>query len=62
VDYVDGLPNIEIFMHRWDEAYLFIMGDGFDVFLDSVCENFIIFALIFKSEIGLKLSFFVVLV
>jgi hypothetical protein len=34
------------------------MYDQFDVFLDSVCKNFIeYFALIFIREIGLKFSF-----
>jgi hypothetical protein len=36
------------------------MDGHFDVFLDSVCEDFIeIFASIFIREIGLKFSFFV---
>jgi hypothetical protein len=59
VDYIDGLPYIEPSLHPWDEAYLIMMDDGFDVFLDSVGKNFIIFALIFTREIGLKFSFFV---
>jgi hypothetical protein len=25
----------------WDEAYLIMMDDCFDVFLDLICENFI---------------------
>jgi hypothetical protein len=40
-DYVDGFPYIEPSLHPWDEAYLIMMDDPFDVFLDSVCENFI---------------------
>jgi hypothetical protein len=37
-----------------------MMDDRFDVFLDSVFENFIdIFASIFIREIGMKFSFFV---
>jgi hypothetical protein len=36
------------------------MDDHFDVFLDSVCEDFIeYFALIFIREISLKYSIFV---
>jgi hypothetical protein len=35
------------------------MDDCFDVFLDSVSENFIIFASIFIREIGLQFSIFV---
>ena len=41
VDYVDGFLYIETSLHPWDEAYLIIMDDHFDVFLDLVCENFI---------------------
>jgi hypothetical protein len=41
VDYVDGFSYIEPSLHLWDEAYLIIVNDYFDVFLDSVCENFI---------------------
>jgi len=41
VDYIDGFPYIEPSLHTWDEAYLLMMDDCFDVFLDSVCEKFI---------------------
>jgi hypothetical protein len=41
LDYVDGFPYIEPFLHPWDETYLVRMDDCFDVFLDSVRENFI---------------------
>jgi hypothetical protein len=37
-----------------------MMDDCFDVFLDLVCKNFIIFALIFIREISLNFFFFVV--
>ena len=58
VDYVDGSPHIKPPLHPWDEAYLVMMDDHFDVFLDLACENFFsIFASIFISEIGLKFSF-----
>jgi hypothetical protein len=40
--YIDGLPYIETSLHPWDEAYLIIMDDHFDVILDSVCKNFCI--------------------
>ena len=59
VDYVDGFPYIKPSLHPWDEAYLIMMDDRFDIFMDLVCEDFIIFALIFIRENGLKLSFFV---
>jgi hypothetical protein len=41
VDYVDRFPYIEPSLHPWNEAYLVMMDDRFDVFLDSVYENFI---------------------
>jgi hypothetical protein len=41
VDYVHGFPYIEPFLHPWDEAYLIMVNDHFDVFLDLGCENFI---------------------
>jgi hypothetical protein len=62
VNYVDGFLYIEPSLHPWDEAYLIMMDDCFDVFLDSVCENYFFeyfFALIFIRKIGLNFSFFV---
>ena len=41
LDYVDGFPYIKTSLHHWDESYLVRMDDCFDVFLDSVSENFI---------------------
>jgi hypothetical protein len=41
VDYVDGFPYIKPSLHPLDEAYLIMMDDHFDVFLDSVCKDFI---------------------
>jgi hypothetical protein len=41
VDYVDRFPYFKPSMHPWDKDYLIMMDDHFDVFLDSVCENFI---------------------
>ena len=40
-DSVDEFPYIKPSLLHWDEAYLIMMKDGFDVFLDSVCKNFI---------------------
>jgi hypothetical protein len=40
VDYVDGFPYVEPVLHPWDETYLIVMNDCFDVF-DLVCKNFI---------------------
>ena len=36
VDYIDGFPYIEPSLHPWDKAYLIVVDDHFDVFLDSV--------------------------
>ena len=41
VDYVDGLPYIKTSLHPWNDTYLIMVDDRFDVFLDSVCEDFI---------------------
>ena len=41
VDYVNGFPYIKQYLNHWDEAYLVIMDDHFDVFLDLVSEDFI---------------------
>jgi hypothetical protein len=41
-------------LNSCDEAYLIVVNDGFDVFMDSVYKNFICI-----REIGLKSSFLV---
>jgi hypothetical protein len=41
VDYVDRFLCIEPSLLPWDEAYFIMMDDHFDVYLDSVCQNFI---------------------
>jgi hypothetical protein len=41
LDYVDVFPYIKPSLHPWDEDYLVMMDDRFDVFLDSVSETFI---------------------
>ena len=41
VDYINGFSYIKPTLHPWDEAYLIVVNDGFDRFLDSVCKNFI---------------------
>jgi len=41
VDYVDEFPYIEASLPPWYEAYLIMMYDHLDVFIDSVYENFI---------------------
>ena len=60
VNYIDGFPYIKPSLHPRDEAYLIMVNDRFDVFLDSVCKEFLsIFASMLISEIGLKFSFLV---
>ena len=41
VDYIDGFPYIKPSLHPWDEAYLVLMDDRFDVLFDTVFEDFI---------------------
>jgi hypothetical protein len=36
-----GFPYIEPSLNPWDEAYLIMMDDCFDVFLHLFCKNFI---------------------
>ena len=43
VDYIDGFLYIDLFLHPWDESYLIMMDDCYDVFLDLVFENFIVY-------------------
>ena len=54
VDYVDGCSYIKLSLHLWDETYLNLMADVFDVFLDSICKYLLsIFASMFIREISL---------
>lgn len=41
VDYIDRFSYIEPALHPWDETYLVMVDDVFDVVLDLVCEYFI---------------------
>jgi hypothetical protein len=41
VDNIDGFKYIEPSLHPCNEVYLIIMDDCFDVYMDSVCKNFI---------------------
>jgi hypothetical protein len=41
VYYVDGFPYIEPFLHPWDEVYLIMMDDHYNLFLDSVSNDLI---------------------
>jgi hypothetical protein len=50
VDYVDLFPYINPSLHPRDEAYLIIIDDLCDMFLDSVCMDFIEYFLHWFSE------------
>ena len=41
MDYIDGFSYIKPSLHPWNETYLVMMDNHFDVFLDSVSKNFI---------------------
>ena len=41
VDYIGIFPYVEPSLHLWDKAYLTMVHDHFDVFLDSLCKYFI---------------------
>ena len=41
VDYVDGFSYIELSLHPKEDAYLVLMDDVFNVFLDFICKYFI---------------------
>lgn len=56
VDYINGFSYIESTLHPWDETYLIVMNDCFDVFLNLACKNFIDYFCIDIPEIGLKFS------
>ena len=43
VDYIDGFPYIEPSLHPWDRAYLIMINDHIDVFLDLFGKNFIVY-------------------
>jgi hypothetical protein len=43
VDCTDRFSDVEPFLHFWDEDYLIMLDDIFDVFLDSVCHYFVIY-------------------
>ncbi|ERE89116.1 hypothetical protein H671_1g2571 [Cricetulus griseus] len=54
VDYIDGFLYVETSLHPWDEAYLIIVDDFSDVFLDSIPNILLsIFASMFMRDIGL---------
>ena len=47
VDYVNVFSYIKPTLYPCDEAYLIMVNDGFDVFLDSVCEVFFLLFVLF---------------
>ena len=38
VDYIVEFSYVEPSLHYWDEAYLIMVDDFSDVFLDSICQ------------------------
>ena len=60
VDYIYKIAYIESALHPWDEAYLIMMDNLFDVLLHLVDILLKILALMFVIDIGLKFSFLVV--
>ena len=54
MDYIGRFAYVEPALHLWNEAYLIIMDNFSNVFLESVYQNFVEnFASMFMSEIGL---------
>ena len=43
VDYIGGFLYIEPFLHPWVKAYLIMVYDCLDVFLDPIFKNFRVF-------------------
>jgi len=41
VNYIDGFPYTKPFLHSWDEAYLIMMDDQFNMYLNLDWENFV---------------------
>ena len=41
LDNIDGFPYIDPSLNPWDEAYLILLNDNFDVFFDLVGKSFI---------------------
>jgi hypothetical protein len=61
MDYDYGFPYIEATLYPMDEVYLIMVNNCFDVFLDSVCQNFVKYICIdIHREAGLKFPFYVV--
>ncbi|ERE84587.1 hypothetical protein H671_2g5843 [Cricetulus griseus] len=59
VDYIDGFSHVETTLHPWDEAYLIMVDDFSDVFLDLICQYFIeYFCINIMRDIGLWFCFF----
>jgi hypothetical protein len=59
VDYANEFSYIIPTFHPRDEAYLIMLNNGFDMFLDLERILLSVFASIFIREIGLKFSFLV---
>ena len=60
IEYIDEFPYIKPSLNPWDEAYLVMMDDHFDVFLESGCQDFIeYFCIDIHKGNWSKFSFFV---
>ena len=58
--YIYSFLNIVASLHPWDESHLVMVYDLFHVLLDAVCQYcFVDLTCMFISDIGLKISFFV---
>ncbi|ERE73908.1 hypothetical protein H671_5g13852, partial [Cricetulus griseus] len=56
VDYIDGFSYVEPSLYPWDEAYLIMVDDFSDMFLDSVRQLSILLSILasmFMRDIGL---------
>ncbi|ERE74004.1 hypothetical protein H671_5g13768, partial [Cricetulus griseus] len=50
VYYIDGFSYVEPSLHPWDEAYLIVVDDFSDMVLDSICQYFIEYFIIYVHE------------
>jgi hypothetical protein len=59
VDYINRFSYIKPTLHPWGEAYLIVVNEGFDMFLDSVCKNFLeYFGIDIHNQDWLEILFF----
>jgi len=51
INYIDGLSYIEPYLHAMDEAYLIVVDEVFDMYLDFGCISLGIFISELTKEI-----------